>query len=109
MKSTSSPRKAIVINRIYCKISEYGIKCYFNNLSDKLNNMVRLNNICKIKEESINPDDLNIYNFKKESVNSFSTELIKIDSTGFFEKNFAPIVDKLYKESIEITNANERW
>lgn len=85
-------------------------------ISDQLNNLIRLNNISDEKltklnyteKEILKSNDVAIYNFKKSSSNSYITEKLEIDETGFFEENFSKIVDELYAETVEITNSSLR-
>lgn len=92
------------------------ITTHSENISDQLNNFVRLNNISdeKIRQLNYTKDcildykDLAIYNFKKLSNYEYVAEKLDIDETGFFEENFSKIVDELYAETVEITNSSLR-
>ena len=92
------------------------ITTHSENISDQLNNFVRLNNVSdeKIRQLNYTQDcildcnDLSIYNFKKLSNYEYVAEKLDIDETGFFEENFSKIVDELYAETVEITNSSLR-
>ena len=114
------PENQILLIKYIVKAVNQGLNVILTShseyISDQVNNFVRLSNVSKEKliqlnfneDEKLNYDDLNIYSFKKISKNAFCCKKIDIDSTGFFEDNFSKTVDKLYEESINITNAHNR-
>ena len=83
---------------------------------NQINNLITLNNIPPEKirslgyerQDILNFNNVNIYNFKINTDESYNVEKIEIDENGFFEDNFSKISTELYDETITIDNLSIR-
>jgi len=115
------PKNQRVLIKYIIRAINQGLKIMFTTHSDyiinQINNFITLNNIPKEKlaelgyerRDILDFDDVNIYNFKMNDDDSYSSEKIEINEYGFVEDNFSRISTELYDETITIDNLSNRW
>ena len=108
------PKNQRILVKYLVRAVNNGLKVMITTHSDyvieQFNNFVRLNSINPdnleefnyAPEDVLNHEDISIYTFKKESKKQFISEKININETGFDEETFAPISEELYDESDKI-------
>lgn len=114
------PKNQRILIKYIIRAINQGLKVMFTTHSDyiinQINNFIALNNI---PNEELNElgyeirdildfNDVNIYNFKMNEDNSYSSEKIEINEYGFVEDNFSKISEELYDETITIDNLSNR-
>ena len=114
------PKNQRVLIKYIIRAINQGLKIMFTTHSDyiinQINNFITLNNIPKEKlaelgyerRDILDFDDVNIYNFKMNDDDSYSSEKIEINEYGFVEDNFSRISTELYDETITIDNLSNR-
>lgn len=112
------PANQRILVKYFIKAINQGLKIMITTHSDyiisQIDNMINLANISEekltelnyTKEDILNFEDINIYNFKKMSDNSFNAIKVDINEDGFIEDNFSKITDELYQETINIRNSS---
>ena len=83
---------------------------------NQINNFITLNNIPQEelkklgyeREDIINFNEVNIYNFKMNEDKSYSSEKIEINEYRFVEENFSKISTEPYDETITIDTLSNR-
>ena len=110
------PSNQRMLVKYFIKAINKGLKILITTHSDyivsQLDNMINLNNLSEeklqelnyTKEDILDFEHINIYNFKKNEDNTFSTEKLSINEDGFIEENFSKIANELYDETISIRN-----
>lgn len=105
-----------ILVKYFIKAINKGLKILITTHSDyiisQLDNFINLNNVNSdklselnySKDEILDSEGINIYNFKKDSEKTFKAEKIIIDEEGFIEDNFSKITEDLYDETIKIRN-----
>ena len=114
------PKNQRVLIKYIIRAINQGLKIMFTTHSDyiinQINNFITLNNIPKEKlvelgyeqRDIIDFNYVNIYNFKMNDDDSYSSEKIEINEYGFVEDNFSRISTELYDETITIDNLSNR-
>ena len=114
------PKNQRVLIKYIIRAINQGLKIMFTTHSDyiinQINKFITLNNIPKEKlaelgyerRDILDFDDVNIYNFKMNDDDSYSSEKIEINEYGFVEDNFSRISTELYDETITIDNLSNR-
>lgn len=114
------PKNQRLLVKYLIKAINQGLKVMFTTHSDyivnQINNSITLNNISnddltKMGYETndiLDFKEVNIYNFKINNDNSYSSEKIKISEHGFTEENFSEIAIELYDETVLIDNLSPR-
>lgn len=114
------PKNQRILIKYIIKAINQGLKVMFTTHSDyiinQINNFITLNNIPQEKlknlgyerEDIINFNEVNIYNFKMNEDKSYSSEKIEINEYGFVEENFSKISTELYDETITIDTLSNR-
>ena len=114
------PKNQRIFIKYIIRAINQGLRVMFTTHSDyiinQINNFITLNNIPKEelnelgyeKRDILDFNDVNIYNFKMNDDNSYSSERIEINEYGFVEDNFSKISTELYDETITIDNLSNR-
>ena len=114
------PKNQRIFVKYLIKAINKGLKVMFTTHSDyivnQINNFIGLGNISTedlyLLDYDVNDvldfGDVNIYHFKINDDNSYSSEKIEINEYGFTEENFSCIATELYDETIQIDNLSSR-
>ncbi len=96
-----------------------GLKIMISTNSDyiigQIDNMINLGNLSQDnlsklnygKEDILNFNDINIYDFKRNMDGTYDVFNIDIKEDGLFEDNFRTVADELYGETVMIRNLSE--
>lgn len=111
------PKNQRILVKYLVKLVNNGLNIILNTQSDyiieQFNNFIRLGEVDSetleelnyTPEHVLNPSDIRIYNFKKDSDYQYIAEPVDINETGFDEESFSEISDALYDESADIIDA----
>ncbi len=112
------PKNQRLLVKYFVKAINKGLKILITTHSDyivaQVDNMINLKNMSEnkfedlnySKEDILNFEDINIYNFKGNSDTSFNADEIQIDSDGFIEDEFSKITNDLYEETLFLRNSS---
>ena len=89
------------------------ITTHSDYIVEKFNNFILLGNCSeKIpekysyeKNDVLNPEDINIYSFKKESGVGSTVNEVNINQTGFYEDSFFKVHREIYEESVDMIDS----
>ena len=108
------PRNQRILVKYLVKAVNLGLNIIMTTHSDyileQINNFIRLSNVSEDKLNEfeyssyniLNPNNVKIYNFKRQSDYLYTPCEMEIDETGFVDHNFSEVTDELYNESVDI-------